>query len=55
VQLPATRFSRAADAIIERIGTLASWLWALLLVVIVANVVMRYAFSLGRIEFEELQ
>ncbi len=55
MQLPATRFSRAADAIIERIGTLASWLWAVLLVVIVANVVMRYAFSLGRIEFEELQ
>ncbi len=55
MQLPDTRFSRLADALIERIGTLASWLWAALLVVIVVNVIMRYAFSMGRIEFEELQ
>ena len=40
---------------IEAIGTLAAWLWALLLVVIVINVVMRYAFSMGQVEFEELQ
>ena len=55
MKLPETRFSRTADAAIERIGTLAAWLWVVLLVVIVINVIMRYAFSMGRIEFEELQ
>ena len=55
MQLPHTSFSRVADAAIDRVGRLAAWLWAVLLVVIVVNVVMRYAFSMGRIEFEELQ
>tara|TARA_R110002111_G_scaffold11228_1_gene35034 strand:+ start:421 stop:876 length:456 start_codon:yes stop_codon:yes gene_type:complete len=32
-----------------------SWLWLILLGVIVLNVVMRYAFGEGRIEFEEIQ
>ena len=30
-------------------------MWLLLLIVIVANVVLRYAFDQGRIEFEEIQ
>ena len=37
------------------IGRTCSYIWLLLLGVIVANVVMRYAFSQGRIEMEELQ
>lgn len=53
--LPKTRVSRFVDPIIARIGIAASWLWLLLLVVIIANVVLRYAFGEGRIEFEELQ
>jgi len=53
--LPTTRFSRWADALLARIGELASWIWLLLLGVIVLNVVLRYGFSSGRIEFEELQ
>lgn len=53
--LPQTRLSRLIDPLIVWIGQAASWLWLVLLIVIVANVVLRYAFSEGRIEFEELQ
>ena len=53
--LPHTRFSRAADGWIERVGLAVSWVWLGLLGVIVANVTLRYVFGLGRIEFEELQ
>ena len=55
MELPSTGFSRALDPWLERIGRCASWLWLLLLIVIVANVVLRYAFDQGRIEFEEIQ
>lgn len=53
--LPHTRLSRRLDRIIERVGDAASWLWVALLLTIVTNVVMRYLFGEGRIEFEELQ
>jgi TRAP-type mannitol/chloroaromatic compound transport system permease small subunit len=53
--LPETAFSRLVDAWLVRIGQWASWLWLLLLIVIVANVTLRYAFGQGRIEFEEIQ
>ena len=55
LELPHTRFSRAVDGLLERVGDAASWIWLALLVVIVANVTLRYAFGAGRIEFEELQ
>ena len=55
MELPSTGFSRALDPWLERLGRCASWLWLLLLVVIVVNVVLRYAFGQGRIEFEEIQ
>ena len=53
--LPDTRLSRLIDPAIDRIGRAASWLWLLLMLVIVTNVLMRYVFNEGRIEFEELQ
>ena len=53
--LPHTEFSRRIDALLVAIGKAASWLWLLLLAVIVLNVVMRYLFDQGRIEFEEIQ
>jgi len=55
LELPTTRFSRLVDPLIDAISRGASWIWIALLVVIVANVSMRYAFGAGRIEFEELQ
>jgi TRAP-type mannitol/chloroaromatic compound transport system permease small subunit len=53
--LPQTAFSRMVDPWLVWLGQLISWVWAVLLVIIVANVVIRYAFNLGRIEFEEIQ
>ena len=37
------------------VGNAVSWIWVLLLAVIVCNVVLRYAFDEGRVEFEEIQ
>ncbi|MDP6980541.1 MAG: TRAP transporter small permease subunit [Myxococcota bacterium] len=54
-QLPHTRLSRRLDSLVTRIGDAVSWLWIVLLATIVTNVVMRYVFGEGRIEFEELQ
>jgi TRAP-type mannitol/chloroaromatic compound transport system permease small subunit len=53
--LPETRISRFIDPIIEQLGRWVSLIWLVLLGVIVLNVLMRYAFSEGRIELEELQ
>ena len=55
LNLPETRFSRAVDALLERVGRAVSWLWIALLAIIALNVFMRYAIGEGRIEFEELQ
>jgi len=54
-ELPETALSRRLDGWIRRIGDAVSWIWVLLVAVVVANVVLRYAFGEGRIEFEELQ
>ena len=40
---------------INRIGRIVSWVWLALLIVIVTNVTLRYAFGEGRVEFEEIQ
>ena len=53
--LPHTKLSSSIDRVLIAIGNAASWLWLVLLLVIVANVLLRYAFSEGRIELEELQ
>lgn len=54
-ELPATSFSQRIDALIRRIGEATSWVWVALVAVITVNVVLRYVFGQGRIEFEELQ
>lgn len=53
--LPDTRLSCWLDALLVRIGEWLSWVWVLLMAVIMLNVFMRYALDEGRIEFEELQ
>jgi len=53
--LPHTKLSKAVDGILRTIGEWVSWVWILLLLVIVVNVVLRYLFSEGRVEFEEIQ
>ncbi len=55
MDLPETALSRIIDPLIDRIGRWASWLWVALLTIIVVNVVLRYAFGEGRVEFEEIQ
>ena len=55
MDLPHTPLSKIIDPIIGRIGELVSWLWLVLLVVIVLNVTLRYFFGEGRVEFEEVQ
>ncbi len=55
MELPETAFSRLVDPWLIRIGRWTSWLWVVLLAIIVINVVLRYAFGEGRVEFEEIQ
>lgn len=54
-ELPETRLSHRLDALVRRTGDAASWLWLVLLGVVVLNVLLRYVFGEGRIEFEEIQ
>ena len=53
--LPHTYLSSRIDNFVQRIGQTLSYIWLALLFVIVINVLMRYLFSEGRIELEELQ
>jgi len=53
--LPETSFSRAIDGLLRRIGEALSWIWLVLLAVIMLNVTMRYVLGSGRVEFEEAQ
>jgi TRAP-type mannitol/chloroaromatic compound transport system permease small subunit len=53
--LPETRVSAAIGNAFGKLARAVSWVWLALMLVIVLNVTMRYAFGLGRIEFEEIQ
>lgn len=52
-ELPTTRLSAGLDGIIDRVGSLVSWLWIVLVGVIIANVVLRYVFASTSIGMEE--
>ena len=52
---PHNAISRFIDGGLEALGRWLSYIWLVLLAVIVVNVLLRYAFSEGRIELEELQ
>ena len=54
-RLPHTRMSLWISRALRRIARAVSWVWMVLLAVIVLNVTLRYAFGEGRIEFEEIQ
>jgi len=54
-RLPDTALSMKIETGLESIGRALSWVWLLLLGVIVLNVTLRYVFSSGRIELEEAQ
>lgn len=55
MEFPHTALSRRVDRWVAGIGTVVSYVWLVLLAVIVLNVLVRYAFNQGRIEFEEIQ
>ncbi|WP_407333391.1 TRAP transporter small permease subunit [Enterovibrio sp. 27052020O] len=52
---PVTPLSRLLDSFLLRLGNSLSWVWVVLMLVIITNVLMRYLLGEGRIEFEELQ
>lgn len=54
-ELPQTALSRFFDRLIGAISSIAHWSWVVLMLVILTNVVLRYAFGEGHIELEELQ
>ncbi|WP_052341052.1 TRAP transporter small permease subunit [Salinarimonas rosea] len=53
--LPETAISRPLDALVRVIGEAFSWIWAILIVLIVGNVVLRYAIGTNFVALEELQ
>jgi TRAP-type mannitol/chloroaromatic compound transport system permease small subunit len=55
IPLPVTRLSRVLDAIIGAVGEASAWIWTLLMLLIVYQVVQRYVFGLGSIKMEEMQ
>lgn len=54
-EFPDTKISLWLDKLVKRVGDFFSWIWVLLVIIIITNVVMRYVFHSGLIEFEELQ
>ena len=48
-------FCKALDAFINRTGQLISWLAAVLIVVIIIQVILRYVFGRGLVVLEEVQ
>ncbi|CUB05318.1 TRAP transporter small permease subunit [Marinomonas fungiae] len=53
--LPNTWLSNRIDPFLRTVGNAASWIWVVLMGIIIINVFMRYALGEGRIEFEEMQ
>ena len=49
------RFAGAIERLSVRVGEWSAWLYPLLVVVLIVNVVLRYGFARGLIELEELQ
>lgn len=54
-QLPETAISQGFDCVLNRLAAWVSWVWVLLMLVIVGNVLLRYLLGEGRVELEELQ
>ena len=55
LDFPRTAVSDVLDAAIEFVGRIINWIWIILVVVIVANVVGRYAFRVNYVWVEEVQ
>jgi len=55
LQMQHIALTRLIDRVVATIGDAFSWLWLVLLAVIIGNIILRYVFSQGMIELEELQ
>ena len=55
LDFPNTALSDAIEAVIDFIGGIVNWIWILLVLIIVANVVGRYAVGVNYIWVEEVQ
>jgi TRAP-type mannitol/chloroaromatic compound transport system permease small subunit len=55
IPLPETRISRALDSVIVFIGEVSSWIWTVLMLLIIYQVTQRYVFGLGSIKLEEAE
>lgn len=53
-EFPTTRVAKLLDGVIARIGKLFSWLWLVVMLVILVSVISRYVFGQGSIVLEEL-
>ncbi|MDJ0653393.1 MAG: TRAP transporter small permease subunit [Xanthomonadales bacterium] len=54
-RLPHTRLTLRVRRFFNALADAVSWIWLLLVAVVVVNVTMRYLFGEGRVEFEEIQ
>jgi TRAP-type mannitol/chloroaromatic compound transport system permease small subunit len=55
LDFPRTRVSDVIEAVLGAVGSVINWIWITLVLIIVANVVMRYIFSVNFIWIEEVQ
>lgn len=53
--LPRTSLSDVLDAFVDRLGSLASWLWIITVGFILYSVISRYVFAQGSVMLEEVQ
>ena len=54
-QAPRSRVADALDNFVLRIGRVTSWLYAVLVAIVILQVVLRYGFAQGKVALEELQ
>jgi len=55
LEFPRTRLSDALEAVVGGVGAVINWIWAILVVIIVATVGMRYVIAGNTIWIEEVQ
>jgi TRAP-type mannitol/chloroaromatic compound transport system permease small subunit len=54
-ELPHSRFSLFLDRVVVKVCEAFSWLWIILVAIIMINVFVRYVFNHGYVQLEELQ
>lgn len=54
VHLPTTRVALSIDRLLDSIGSWTSWLWLVVMAVILLSVILRYLFGQGSIMLEEI-